>query len=157
MRERVLFEVVVRRFAVWRVAVASIAMAAVAAPIAWAVSRAGSSPPGDAVLSAALAALLVALTLAVAISISRNAPVVLACRDGAWSFAAEGSTPRAGTLVVTIDVGSFMLLRLNGATGGRLWLPVQRRGLEREWHALRCAAYSPPPSTPAPIEPALRA
>jgi len=25
------------------------------------------------------------------------------------------------------------------------WLPVQRRGLQAHWHALRCAVYSPRP------------
>ena len=32
------------------------------------------------------------------------------------------------------------------STGGAgLWLPVQRRrGLESQWHALRCAVYAPP-------------
>jgi hypothetical protein len=23
------------------------------------------------------------------------------------------------------------------------WLPVQRRGIERQWHALRCSVHSP--------------
>ena len=27
-----------------------------------------------------------------------------------------------------------------------IWLPVQRRGLEPQWHGLRCAVYSPRPA-----------
>ena len=51
--------------------------------------------------------------------------------------------------------GAFMLLvltRLHGSNRlARRWLPVQRRGLEADWHALRCAVYSPPPVAPDPV------
>ena len=51
-------------------------------------------------------------------------------------------------MTVAIDLGSFLLLSLVGADAGACrsgrWLPVQRRGLELQWHALRCAVYSPP-------------
>ena len=73
---------------------------------------------------------------------------VLACSDGAWSFTTDSGALRPGTLEVAIDLGSFLLLRLRGGRGA-VWLPVQRRGLEREWHALRCAVYSPPAAVAA--------
>ncbi len=58
--------------------------------------------------------------------------------------------PGSGELAVAVavDLGSFLLLTLAGTGDGerrsRRWLPVQRRGLENDWHALRCAVYSPP-------------
>ncbi|MDB5818794.1 MAG: hypothetical protein JWQ11_2434 [Rhizobacter sp.] len=73
-----------------------------------------------------------------------------------------------GELMVVMDLGSWMLLRfdrplfepnLAAAAAStdvnshpqwlgirpkttRLWLPLQRAGLERQWHGLRCALYS---------------
>jgi hypothetical protein len=48
---------------------------------------------------------------------------------------------------VCIDLGSWLLLRLRPDTPGCAgrWLPLQRDGLERHWHDLRCAVYSPTP------------
>lgn len=47
---------------------------------------------------------------------------------------------------VALDWGSFILLRLDSleapARGRARWLPVQQRGLQPEWHALRCALHS---------------
>ncbi len=62
-----------------------------------------------------------------------------------WTFASDhpGSAPLPGELAVALDLGSFLLLTLAGP-GVRRRLPVQRRGLEREWQPLRRAVYSPP-------------
>jgi hypothetical protein len=39
-----------------------------------------------------------------------------------------------------------MLLNFTPDAAARTsWLPVQRLGLETQWHALRCAVYSPRP------------
>jgi hypothetical protein len=61
-----------------------------------------------------------------------------------------GDEPHSGRLAVAIDLGAWMLLRFqpDGAAGKRrsIWLPVQRRGLETQWHALRCAVYSARPA-----------
>jgi hypothetical protein len=47
---------------------------------------------------------------------------------------------------VALDWGSFMLLRLDSPEAPDRWrvrwLPVQQRGLQPEWHALRCALHS---------------
>jgi hypothetical protein len=51
-----------------------------------------------------------------------------------------------GNVAVVIDLGPWMLLRFTADAPPRTtWLPVQRRGLEAQWHALRCAVYSPRP------------
>lgn len=53
--------------------------------------------------------------------------------------------PTAGRLVVAIDLGAWMLLHFVPDDAGMLrrgtWLPVQRRGHEAEWHALRATVY----------------
>jgi hypothetical protein len=52
-----------------------------------------------------------------------------------------------GELLVAIDLGPWMMLRFEPATRRRFrrfsWIPVQRWGIESEWHSLRCALYSP--------------
>jgi hypothetical protein len=57
----------------------------------------------------------------------------------------------AGTLSVMIDLGSWMLLRLQPAAprARPLWLPVSAADAGPAFHALRAAAYArPPASTP---------
>ena len=63
---------------------------------------------------------------------------------------AAGCQPRTGDVVLAIDLGNWLLLRFTAspdAGGATCWLPVQRRGHEAEWHALRCALRC---SRPAP-------
>ena len=45
-----------------------------------------------------------------------------------------------------IDLGSWLMVAFekSGSVTGHVWLPLQRRGLERDWHALRCALYAIP-------------
>ena len=96
---------------------------------------------------------LAIVTVAIAVSLIRDVePGVFSYRDGHASFAPT-SARRPGVasadLAVAIDLGSFLLLTLSTSDGGRRsrrWLPVQRRGLEQDWHALRCAVHAPPPA-----------
>jgi hypothetical protein len=50
-----------------------------------------------------------------------------------------------------IDLGSWLLVVFESSTSAveRVWLPLQRRGLEGEWHALRCALYAIPAASDA--------
>jgi hypothetical protein len=156
MRESVFFEVKLRRFAVWRAAVCVVAALAVAVVAAWAVATFDSRPVADRALFLGLLAALVVATSAVALSLARVESGVLSCRGGVWSFVADTGAVRQGPLAVAIDLGAFLLLRLRDGRLASTWLPVQRRGLEREWHALRCAVYARPvtaaSSTAAPIQ-----
>jgi hypothetical protein len=142
MRESVFFEAPVRRFGVWRVAVLVVGALAISAVAAWAVAMSASEPEQGATLALAVAAVLGAGTAWVAGSLSRVEGGILSCRDGLWTFVSDGGATCSGTLEVAIDLGAFLLLRLDAAGGGP-WLPVQRGGLERQWHALRCAVYAP--------------
>jgi hypothetical protein len=69
--------------------------------------------------------------------------------DGQQWWLAGGAAPAdAGSLRVAIDLGNWMLLRFvaQGRSVWRSsrWVPVQRRGLEGAWHALRCAVHASP-------------
>jgi hypothetical protein len=148
MRESVFFEARVCRFGVWRAAVLVVGVLAISASTAWAVAMSASEPEHGTTLVVALAALLGVATAWVVWSLTRVEAGVLSCRDAIWTFAADGGMARSGTLEVVIDLGAFLLLRLDRSGTGS-WLPVQRRGLEPQWHALRCAVYAPPASVGA--------
>ena len=151
MRENPPFEVRLLRFGVWRAAVAFVALIAVAAVSAWAWSTAASRAGENVAWVFAVAAVLAAATVTAAISLVRVHGGVLACRDGGWSFAPHSGAAIAGALTVALDWGAFFLLRIDSGRD-RVWLPVQRRGLERDWHSLRCALYA----SPRPIAAAAR-
>jgi hypothetical protein len=157
MRETLSFEVRLRRFEVWRSAVVAVAFVAVAVVAAWAWSIAATRSGDDVVWIYAVAAVLAAGTIVAAASLARTPAGVLACGDGGWSFARDSQATVEGRLTVALDWGAFLLLRIDSGSGARLWVPVQRRGLERDWHALRCALYSPPasaaPASAAPLSP----
>jgi hypothetical protein len=160
MRESPSCVVTLRHFGLWRAAVAAVAFAAMAAVTAWAAATLASlsaATSGPVIATAIVLGLGLGAALAV-VSLGRVESGVLACVDGRWSFApdrAPDRRPEPGDLAVAIDLGSFLLLTLTaGDRGGRRarrWLPVQRRGLERGWHTLRCAVYSPPPDAPGTL------
>ncbi len=73
--------------------------------------------------------------------------------DGEVWRLADGVPDRAegapGTLAVALDGGHWMLLRFRATPAGSgrrvRWLALSRRDLGGQWHALRCAVYSPRP------------
>jgi hypothetical protein len=149
MRESVFFEASLRRFEVWRGAVVVVGVLAISALTAWALAMSASEPEPGAMLVAAVAVLLGVVTAWAIWSLTRVERGVLSCRDGTWTFVSDVGAARSGVLEVAIDLGAFLLLRLDRGGAG-LWLPVQRRGLESQWHALRCAVYAPPALVDAP-------
>jgi hypothetical protein len=62
---------------------------------------------------------------------------------------AIGTAGRPGSLAIALDGGHWMLLRFRAkeAPAARrvCWLALGRRDLGGQWHALRCAVYSPRP------------
>jgi len=148
--------ITVARFAAWRVAVAAVACAALASLVAWLLG----SPHGASGWVRAGVAVAALAILGLAASLWRQRPVRLRWDGFAWTIApADGAAPeRPGRLEVAIDLGSFLLLRfLPPAGAGGLavrWIPVGRAGLEREWHAFRCAVHSPAPAGAGAAEPA---
>jgi hypothetical protein len=71
---------------------------------------------------------------------------------GLWAFepAARPPARRSGDLVVSIDLGDWMLLhfRPDGARRwrGRVWFALSRGDMPASWPAFRRAVYSPRPS-----------
>ena len=124
---------------------ALIALAGVAlvASAAWAWSR--RDAVGFAVMSAV--ALHAVWTLGAAL---RRRPLSLRW-DGTRWLLADGPTAerRPGTLAVSLDLGAFLLLRFRADAAVRRrtrWLPAERADHPGDWHALRCAVYSPHPT-----------
>ena len=157
MRASPAFQITLRRFGVWRGAVAGLAASGALAASGWWVGRASST---DAVLIASLA-VAGALWVALASASARVPPATLRWDGQHWhlgrAMSSDGAA-LAGELGVAIDLGPWMLLRFRPLAPGRrrtpTWLPVQRRGLEAQWHALRCAVYSPrpPPAADTPAD-----
>ena len=144
MRESVFFELRLRRFGVWRLAVWLVAGAAIAAMAAWAAAMWDSQPESGRALVLTIAAGLSLATVGVALTLARVEAGLLTSADGVWTFVPDAGVRRTGTLEVAMDLGAFLLLRLVERRRTTAWLPVQRRGLETQWHGFRCAAYSPP-------------
>ena len=130
-------QVSLRRFGVWRAAVVALALAGAAVVAGWLVGR--ESPASiELMMLVAMAALLM---FALATSLWRVPAQSLRWDGQVWLLDVA-----PGQLKVAIDLGPWMLLYFVPETEGRMrWLPVQRRGLEAQWHALRCAVYSPRP------------
>ena len=147
MRASPPIEVVLNRFGWWRGAVIVLALAAVSVLVAWIVSSRELQPTAV-ILAAGLAGLAF---VGGALSIAGVQPARLRWDGRSWQMngADAAHEPHAGSLQVAIDLGIWMLLRFvaDAPHEGRrvVWLPVQRRGLEAQWHALRCAVHSPPP------------
>ena len=144
----------VRRFAVWNVMLTSLCVAAVVSCVAWFVGRRDDLPVWSVVLM--VAACLMAL--AGAWASHRRHPVRLRWDSEHWYLAElNGASAEAGPahVHVKIDAGAWLLLKFvpQGSTDPLKvrWLPVQRRGVEGQWHALRCAVYSPRADVTRPL------
>lgn len=143
MRVSPAFQVTVRQQGAWRVAVALCIAASLAAVGAWWWLLEERTPGAAALAASSL--------LAVAFGASAlRLPARRLRWDSQrwWVGPADGAADERPleSLEVVLDLSSWMLLRLR-PTGARrlaacLWLPVQRHGLEREWHALRCAVHA---------------
>jgi hypothetical protein len=135
---------IVRRFGVWRFTLILLITAAAAVVGVWAYRIVATS-----LASSCVALGLLALaSLAVSIHLWRLQPMSLRWDTQRWHLgeaALAGSEPATGRLTVAMDWGTWMLLRFvpDERTLWRrgVWLPVQRRGHESAWHALRSTVY----------------
>ena len=144
------FEIRVEHFGVWRAAVAGLAAVACLAMAAWWLQH-----PTPVPVSVSLAcALGIVVAIAGGIPSWRQAPRALRRVAGQWQRQRGTGPWEAGELAIALDLGAFVLLRFvpDAADGLGEWIPVQRKGLERQWHELRCAIHAPRPGarTPAP-------
>lgn len=100
--------------------------------------------------SAGLMGVSLLIALAGTVASLRRHPVGLRCDSQSWYLCEPSRRAQEvgpAQLQVLIDAGPWLLLKF--MPEGRpswlsaCWLPVQRRGMEDQWHALRCAVYSP--------------
>lgn len=156
------FQIAVRHFGIWRSAVAATAALDLVTIAAWFFQRAGSfdTAPSDlapsglalgAVLRAVLAATAGLASMVIAASLIRIPPSTLRWDGQVWRLASAEALPAegpTGTLTVAIDLGRWLLLRFapDGPNPAPVrWLPVQRFGIESQWHALRCSVFGARP------------
>ncbi len=132
--------VTVQRSAHWCAALGLLCAGVTASTAVWAAQR------GDALGVLALLAVL-GSALGLLWRALRRPAWRLRWDGRGWWLGVPGGTEQPGELRLAIDLGLWVLLQFRAAQGGRrLWLPLQRRGLEADWHALRCALYSPRPA-----------
>lgn len=146
MRASPAFQLTIDRFGAWRTALAVPWLAAACALPAWLLSDEPTLPRAAAFAAAAI-------VLVACLRPARIEPMSLRWDSRAWRLgpaATRGEEPWSGTLAVALDLGPWMLLKfVHDVTAGRpriTWLPVQRRGIEAQWHALRCAVYCARPA-----------
>lgn len=146
----------VQHFGVWNAFVGTTLVAAASSGLAWFALRIHDLPtaaePTTGALDASgwcITAVLV-VVFAATCSAFRRRPVALRWDTQCWHLTCEHHAGNpAGPLHarVMVDVGGWMLLKFvpdcTAATKRAHWVAVQRSGLEVQWHALRCALYSP--------------
>ena len=146
MRSAPPFDISVKHYGVWRAGLLLLGATACASLAAWWWAQPVPAP-GWAGAVAAVGGLMSLVCVAAAWSIP---PLSLRWDRQSWQLSRRGAPEQAGSVQVGLDLGSWMLLRFrpDAASGAHVptWLPVQRRGLEAQWHALRCAVYSPRPA-----------
>ena len=146
MRASPAFQLTIDRFGAWRAALAVPWLAAACALCAWLLS-------GEFSVARAAAGAAGVVVLAACLRPARIEAMSLRWDTRAWWLgpaSTRGEEPWRGTLAVALDLGPWMLLKFaHDVTDGgprTTWLPVQRRGLEPHWHALRCAVYCARPA-----------
>ena len=148
MRAAPAIQVLLRQFGVWQAAIFLVLLVAELSLGLWLVGREAQDLLHQVATLAGAAALL-----PLAWSLARTRAVQLRWDGQGWTLQAAppppGNVPTPGDITVAVDLGLWMLLRFQPQAASRwslpLWLPVQRRGIEAQWHGLRCAIYSPRP------------
>jgi hypothetical protein len=156
MRGSAAVQVTIANFAVWRLGLALIGLVVTVVWALW-LMQIGVS---GARLVAAMAVVLGAAAW-IGWSLLQVGPVAVRWEGGGWRVGPSGADPDLaphGALHVYLDFGVWLLLRFvpdNASTrAAASWLPVQRQGSAKDWHALRCALYAPQPRpTPPSAEP----
>ena len=149
MRTAPALQVSLTRFGIWRAAMWVLTLLGMLTAAGWLVGQEGLAVAAKGAAMAVLAAGLLGLGM----SLMRLPARRLSWDGQCWALGhleARRAEPVAGEISVAIDLGPWMLLCFRPNASARwlqpmqsVWLPVQRRGLELQWHALRCAVYSP--------------
>ena len=159
MRAHAAAQFTLTHFGAWRWAVRLLSLATAILAATWVVSA--GSPAQAIVWPATLGGLALLLGWLLLVQ-PRDRPLSLRWDGQCWHLGAAdaaGREPHAGEISVAVDLGNWMLLRFatdRAATPTRrhvIWVPAQRAGHEPQWHALRCAVYSPRPDAGADAAP----
>ena len=149
MRAHAAAQFTLTHFGAWRWAVRLISAVLASVVAAWVGSDGSPARTFGSPMAAGL--IMVLLVWLVAVQ-SRDRPVNLHWDGGQWSLGQAGVAalePLTGELEVAVDLGVWMLLRFTAndpSSRPRVhWVPAQRAGHAPQWHALRCAVYSPRP------------
>ena len=141
------FQLTVSRFGAWR---GSLAMSGL---VVWGSAFAWWAATERPLLSVACGFLLLACVAATAslMSLARLPGFVLRWDGGQWHLGGAACEPSAGSLQVAIDGGRWLLLkfvpdRTTHRGSASRWLPVQRLGLEHDWHRLRTTLFTARPT-----------
>lgn len=143
------FQFTVSRFGAWRGGLAALGAVVWSSAFAWwiATEQPSLSAAGVFQLLACLAA-----TAALA-SLARISAFVLRWDGAQWHLTGSAGESSAGSLRVAIDGGRWLLLdfrpdRTPPFRSTSRWLPVQRAGLEHDWHRLRATLFTALPAMP---------
>jgi hypothetical protein len=146
MRGSAAIQVTLRNYSIWRTGLAVLTSAGVVVLLVWAVHP-GPSLGAPAALGAAALGVIVAWSVR---ELWNAGPVTLVWNGELWQLYLDESTAGAcagGRLEVQLDCGDWMLLRFvpdpPAQRARSRWLPAQRDASAHDWHALRCALYSP--------------
>ncbi len=139
------FQMIVRHFGIWRAVVTLLVALTAAVVTAWALQ----AMERHAVWVVIAAALLTVSSTMLLSHAWRLPAMTLRWDSQQWQLRASSDSAHepvcSGCLVVSVDCGGWMLLHFTPDNGTVLqrgtWLPVQRRGHEADWHALRCTVY----------------
>jgi hypothetical protein len=128
--------------------------------LGWHTAQAG--PPGWPMWAAATLSAIPALWLLLPAhpAAQQRGTLIWQPADGLWHLqrTANGKTcapPRLGQIDCMVAGQDWLLLRHGGPDIPSAWIPVSRRAHAAQWHALRCAVFSPGsirPTDPMPDE-----
>ncbi len=150
------FQMTISRYGAWRTVTVLLVVLSNAAVGSWAY-RAWEFAPAHV---AAVGTLLLVASLGALHQMWQLRPVHLRWDTQRWHLADEpvtDSTAAGGHVELAMDWGPWILLRFvpDNAVAWRraVWLPVQRRGHEASWHALRCTVYCARPASLPDVAP----
>ena len=140
------FQLTVSRFGAWRGGLAVSGMVVWGSALAWWMT---TERPLLSVAACFLLLACVAATVSLH-SLARLPGFVLRWDGGQWHLSRAAGEPSPGSLQVAVDGGRWLLLHFvpDGAAhrlSASCWLPVQRSGLEHDWHHLRSTLFTARP------------
>ena len=139
-------QVTIRCFGIWNTALGLLSVALGSAVAGWLLTWHDE----PAAWSTGVLPVLAVVGLGGVISLARRHPIELRWDTQHWYITKSrrgASDVSASGVRVMLDLGGWMLLKYRADASPSYpwctsWLPVQRRGIEAQWQALRCAVHA---------------